>query len=204
MIEIVSFRRTINWKKVVIVILVLLLFIGIGIYFLLRNMTSSDPISHVSDIIKSNDTTLFVDNTNRISLTLPKKYGLGLISSDENHILTLKSPKNLYVLIAFEEKPEGFEIKDLITKDRDSYISNYENVSNVSEVMEDLKGYYYSFDYTNSGLDYTLETTWLKADNGYYLIDINYQKALLEEYKDIRSNVLNSISFIENNNGEAN
>lgn len=196
MIEIVSFRKTINWKKIIIAIIIFIILLCIGLYFFLRGKKLAEPIINVSD------TTLFVDNTNSISLNIPKKYNLSLVSSDDKHVLTLKSPENLYILISNESDFEGFDIYDIITKDRDSYIQKYENVSNISDIKQNSNYYSYSFDYNNSGRTYTLETIWLKTSNGYSIIDINYQKDI-EKYNNITHDVLSSIKFIENENGEA-
>ncbi len=195
MIEIVSFRKTVNWKKIIGALIIFIIVLCICLYFFLRNEGIANPVINISD------TTLFIDTTNSISLNIPKKYNLSLASSDDKHILTLRSPENLYVLVSHEDGFEGFDIYDIITKDRDSYIQKYENVSNVSDINQNLNYYSYSFDYINSDRAYTLKTIWLKAPTGYYLIDINYQKDI-EEYNDITFDILNSIKFIENENGE--
>ena len=194
--EVVSFRKKINWKKVVIALIIFIIVISIALFFLLRENNVEVPLIPVSS------TTYFVDITNSISFSMPKKYGLSLSSSDPNRILELSS-SDLFIFVSFEGIfGGGASMSELILKDRDNYLKNYENVSNVSDLYEetfnDIKTYYYSFNYDNAGDNYVLETIWVEGNNGYYIIDVTYKTEKQDKFVNLHSDLLNSIAFIEN------
>ena len=193
--EVVSFKKRINWTKVVIALIIFIILIGVGLFFLLKENYDSVPLLPVST------TTYFVDRTNSIGFTLPKKYGLSLSTTDPNRVLEISS-SDLFIFVSFEGIFGGGDsMSDLILKDRDNYIKAYENATNVSdlkeEVVNDIKMYYYTFNYDNSGVNYVLETLWVEGKEGYYIIDTTYKTEKQERFTSLHEDLVNSISFVE-------
>ena len=193
--EVVSFKKKINWTKVVIALIIFIILIGVGLFFLLKENYDSVPLLPVST------TTYFVDRTNSIGFTLPKKYGLSLSTTDPNRVLEISS-SDLFIFVSFEGIFGGGDsMSDLILKDRDNYIKAYENATNVSdlkeEVVNDIKMYYYTFNYDNSGVNYVLETLWVEGKEGYYIIDTTYKTEKQERFTSLHEDLVNSISFVE-------
>ena len=201
-------KKQINWVKVIIAIAIVIILIGILIYFIFfRNISGNNSI--ISNLPLTGNQ-LFNDKTNSISLDIPRKYNLSEFDSNTNHVLELKSPSDLRVLVSYESAYIGEDdskIINFISSDRDIYLKNYENTTNVSDIKQDIvkdkKIYFYTFDYTNSNKSYTLETIWITNDYGYYIIDINHLKVDDENndtYKTIHSDVLNGFDFIKKDN----
>lgn len=193
--EVVSFKKKINWTKVVIVLIIFIILIGVGLFFLLKEDYDSVPLLPVST------TTYFVDRTNSIGFTLPKKYNLSLSTTDPNRVLEISS-SDLFIFVSFEGIFGGGDsMSELILKDRDNYIRAYENASNVSdlkeEVVNDIKMYYYTFNYDNSGVNYVLETLWVEGKEGYYIIDTTYKTEKQEKFISLHEDLINSISFVD-------
>ena len=200
--EIFSYKKTLNWKKIIIVIVIVVLAI-------LRNENTGENQEEPSkNILNISTTSTFIDQTNHLELELPKKYNLKQVTSDsDNYVLELRAPNALGIFVSFEGFFSGTPITDLILKDREYYLSNYENTSNESDVFEDtinnIKVYYYSFDYTNSEKNYILETVWVESDIGYFIMDITYLTDDLDKYSNLRTDIINSITFLKNENIEA-
>ena len=203
-------EKKINWVKVIIAVIILLAIIGALVYFLvIKNLMTTE--STIPEILKSGKH-VFIDNTNSICLDVPPKYNLYEFDSNTGHVLELKSTDDLCVLVTYESLfTSEDKIIDFISKDRDLYLTNYNEPSNVSEIQEgtikdNTKIYFYSFDYIKSRKTYTLETIWITNDYGYYIIDINYLKPSEKEinkYESLHSDILGGFSFVDSTNEEA-
>jgi len=190
-------QSTVNkglWKKVGIISGIAIVVIILLVILIINLNNPSSPLLNLS----SNST--FVDKTNTISITLPKKYNLNTENISANHILELSSGDNLFIAVSVEGAYLGNSTIDAIKRDKDSFLQNYSNTSNVSDVKEEtvngLKTYTYSFNYRNELKDYTLETIWVEGDRGLFIIDLSYLTEKAELYTELHSDILNKLVFI--------
>lgn len=191
------FEKKLNWKKVLIISIIVILIIGIIIFLFVNSKKNIVP----SIPIKSDGISSFTDTTNSFNISLPEKYSLTKFDSNTNHVLELKSSNILYIAFAKKDLSSSwFSETDLIQKDKEQYISSFENTFNVSEIasysLNSLQIFSYTFEYTYSEKPYCSEVFWVKNNSEYYVIDINYLKDSQEQYSELSQYILNNLKFI--------
>ena len=94
---------------------------------------------------------------------------------------------------------QNISFSELVEADLKSYVSQFENSSNISNVSEFDRGgkpaYTYSLHYldTNTKTAFYIQTIWIEHNNKYYIIDIEFPLNSLNENSKIINEVLNSI-----------
>lgn len=193
--EIFTFRKELNIKKIIIAILIIFIIVGLILWKVISPSEKS-----LSEKIKNETTnSIFYSKNKKLSLTLPNSYNFTQFTSESNYILELRNTNNLNIFITEENLLQNLTFSDLVEADLKSYVSNFENSSNISNVSEFDRGgkpaYTYSLHYldTNTKTAFYLQTIWLEYNNKYYIIDIEFPLNSLSENSNIINDVLNSI-----------
>lgn len=193
--EIFEFRRELNIKKIMILVLIILIILGIVLW----NSLSPSENKDVQNVISENPNTTFYSENKKIELTLSNTYNFTQYKPTNNYLLEIRNENNLNIFISEENLLEGKSLSDIVSADLKTYVSEFNNSSNVSNVSEFDRGgtpaYTYSFHYLDSKTKtaYYLQTIWLENNNNYYILDIEFPLSSLNENSKIINDVLNSI-----------
>lgn len=195
--EIFSFRKELNIKKIVLVILIIFCIMGI----ILWNLFSPNEKTEKENSNIENLNSVFYSENKKVSLTLSNSYKFIQYKPNSNYILELRNEDNLNIFITEENLLENLTFSELVSADLKSYVSqfaNSSNVSNISEFNKDGKpAYTYSFHYldSNTKTAYYLQTIWIEYNDKYYIIDVEFPLSSLNENSKIINDILNSITI---------
>lgn len=193
--EIFEFRRELNIKKIMILVLIILIILGIVLW----NTLSPSENKEAQKVISENPNTTFYSENKKVELTLSNTYNFTQYKPANNYLLEIRNENNLNIFISEETLLEGKSLSDIVSADLKTYISEFNNYSNVSNVSEFDRGgisaYTYSLHYLDSKTNtaYYLQTIWLENNNNYYILDIEFPLSSLNENSKIINDVLNSI-----------
>ena len=192
--EIISFHKKLNIKKLIICISIILLIL---VFFI--NLIFFSNKETVQTIINPN--TIFMDTQNSMSIELSKNYNLSLHNSNTDYILEAKSPYDLQIFISHTNLLKEHQFKEIVYADKQVFCLNFENVSDISEILEktinDKKIFTYNFKYIDStnSQQYYIEIIWIKTELGYYIVDIKYPVSNSANYTNLSTELLNSFQL---------
>lgn len=186
-----------NMKKVIGISVLIFLFICLVAFEIIKSHKApeSQPVAQEK---KTNQSTVFYSDDQSISVELLNSYKLEKYQSD--YLLELRSHDNLNIFISRNPAIENKNLSDLIEKEKNNYISNFENTSNISEAKEiSINGntvYTYSFHYLDSGLNtpFYLQVMWLQIGNDYYTFDVEFPLDKLSFFTNVSTSILYSFS----------
>lgn len=196
--EIFSFRRELNIKKIIIVVLIILIIISIILwkFFISANNSEAKKITSADS---NNQTTTFYSENKKITLTFPNSYDFIQYKPKNNYLLELRNENNLNIFITKETLLDDTLLSEIVNADLKSYVAQFNNSSNVSNISEFDRGgtpaYTYSLHYLDSKTNtaYYLQTIWIENNNDYYILDIEFPLNSLNENSKIINDILNSI-----------
>ena len=190
--------KHINIKKVigilVIFIIAIVLFIS-GI----KNMLTKPEKVNLSNTPNIEQSTIYYSDDQNISIEMLNSYKLKKYKSD--YLLELRSHDNLNIFIEKNSAIENKNLADLIEKEKNNYISSFENTSNISETktitINENPVYTYSFHYLDSNLNTTfyLQVMWLQLGNEYYTFNIEFPLDKLSFFTNVSTSVLYSFNI---------
>lgn len=182
--EIFEFRKELNIKKIILVIVLILLII-LGAVFLFSHISNKKE----EKIEAEKPNKLFYDENKTISLEFPKTYGFTQYKASGNYLIELRTENNLNIFITKNDLIENKKLIDIASSDIKTYINEFKNSSNISEISEfEFNGktaYTYSLHYLNSKKPYYLQVIWIEAKNCYYTLDIEFPLDSLNNYTNI-------------------
>lgn len=189
--QIFEFRKELNVKKLAIAAIIILAVIG-GIIFISSSVSKKEEEKIESE--KPNKTFYSSDKT--ISLDYLKTYGFNQYKTNENYLMELRTENNLNVFVSKKDLLPGKTLYDIATADSKTYINEFANYSNISELSEfnynEKKAYTYSLHYLNSKVPYYLQVIWIESSNAYYILDIEFPLEDLNNYTNIINDTINS------------
>ena len=194
------YEKRLNFKKVIITIVVLIILVLLAIFAISKihnntknnienqvnsslessNSSNNPSSTTTTEVIKDNPNTIYSDANKTISVELKKSYGLTPIAPTDNRLIVLKSDDNLSLYIAKLDLVPNRDLLDVVTADKESYVSNVGPYSNLTELKElkvgSLRAYTYSLHYleSTSNKAYFLQIVWLESPDGYYIFDVDY------------------------------
>lgn len=193
--QIFEFRKELNIKKILIVVLIIFIITGLILWKVFSPSEESPSVKVKNEITESE----FSSKNKKFSLTLSSSYNFVQYDSSPNYILELRNENNLNIFVTEESLLQNLTLAELVNADLNSYVAQFENSSNISNVSEFDRGgkpaYTYSFHYldTNTKTAYYLQTIWFEYGDKYYIIDIEFPLNSLNENSKIINDVLNSI-----------
>lgn len=193
--EIFEFRKELNIKKILIALLIIFIIAGLILWKVFSPSEKSSAITIKDEVTESK----FYSKNKNFSLTLSSSYNFTQHESTTNYILELRNENNLNIFVAEENLLQNISFSELVESDLKSYVSQFENSSNISNVSEFDRGgkpaYTYSLHYldTNTKTAFYIQTIWIEHNNKYYIIDIEFPLNSLNENSKIINEVLNSI-----------
>lgn len=193
-----EFRNKLNLKKVLITVAIAMLAILI-ITFVIKGRKGPD-IKTVKEEVKS---TVFTSTDNSMSMEFSNKYELAPYKSTQDYVLELRSSKNVDIFVSRKDLVQNKSLYNLVSTDKNSYISNFANSSNVSDMAElNINGhiaYTYSLNYvdsTDGNSSYYLQVFWIQTEKGYYIIDVEFPLDSLEKNSDIINELAESFKVM--------
>lgn len=193
--QIFEFRKELNIKKILIVVLIICIITGIILYKVFSPSEKSPSVKTKAEVTESK----FYSSNKNFSLTLSSSYNFIQFDPTQNYILELRNENNLNIFVSEENTLQNLTLAELADADLKSYVAQFENSSNISNVSEFDRGgkpaYTYSLHYldTNTQTAYYLQTIWIEYNDKYYIIDIEFPLNSLNENSKIINDVLNSI-----------
>lgn len=187
-----------NIKKVIVIILIVVILV-VGIIIKISVKNTSDEPQTTSDKSTQNKTSIFSSDDKSISIELLNSYKLEEYDSD--YLLELRSSDNLNIFVDRNQAIENRNLSDLMNKEKENFISTFENSSNVSEVKEisinNNQVYTYSFHYLDKKINTTfyLQVMWIQIDDKYYIFDVEFPLDDLSFYSNVPTSILYSFSI---------
>lgn len=188
-----SYNKQLNTKKVIIASIILVI---IGLIALLLSSKNDNKTTNSNNTIppspnnavtikkedkeKNKTNILYEDEQKTISVELKRAYNLQSVKPQDNRLLVLKSEDNLSLYITKLNLISNREFLDIVTADKDSYITKIGPYSNLTEIRElqvgSLRAYTYGLHFLDqaSNSAYLLQIVWLEAPDGYYIFDVEY------------------------------
>lgn len=195
--EIFEYRKKLNIKKIALAI-ILILFFAVMTTDLISGMLNKKENNNIET---QNPNTIFYDSNNIISVELSKQYELSQYKSSGDYLIELRNPNELNIFISNRDLIENRTLSSVISSDLRSYIEEYTSYSNLSDITEftikDKIAYTYSFHYLDSKTNtpFYLQVVWLETENGYYIFDIEFPLANLNNYTKIVNETLESFTI---------
>ena len=186
-----------NMKKVIVFLVIIILFICLVAFGIEKNHKTPEnqPIAQENNI---NQSTIFYSDDKSISIELLNSYKLKKYESD--YLLELRSHDDLNIFITKNSAIENKNLVDLIEKEKNNYISTFENTLNISEskniIINGNNVYTYSFHYLDQNLNTTfyLQVMWLQIGNDYYTFDVEFPLDKLSFFTNLSTSILYSFS----------
>ena len=189
--QIFEFRKKINVKKLAIVILIGIALI-LGIIFT-HSLISKKKVEKIESE-KPNKTFYSADKS--ISLDFLKTYEFAQYAPKDGYLMELRTPKNLNIFVSKNTILPEKTLYDIASADLKTYINEFTNYSNISELNEfdynGNKAYTYSLHYLSSKTPYYLQVIWLETANAYYTLDIEFPLEDLNNYTNVINDTINS------------
>ena len=189
--QIFEFRKKINVKKLAIVILIAIALI-LGIIFTASHISKKEEEKIEAE--KPNKT--FYSDDKSISLDFLKTYEFTQYAPKDGYLMELRTSKNLNIFVSKNTILPGKTLYDIASADLKTYINEFTNYSNISELNEfdynENKGYTYSLHYLNSKTPYYLQVIWIETANAYYTLDIEFPLEDLNNYTNVINDTINS------------
>ncbi|MCI9016516.1 MAG: hypothetical protein HFJ53_05075 [Clostridia bacterium] len=181
-----------NNKKFIIIGISFILVI-ILIYFLFFSKISFLKKKYV--VLTSTD--------NKYSIEIPSKIDY-IVSENSEFTLDLYSSEDeLYIYGSSILKKDDIEFYSIVDNDKSNYLSDKENVRDLSDIVElsidDNKSYEYSFIYYDTSYEKDFYTNILWIENGDYIFVINFEVEAknLDKYANILKDVKNRIKIFK-------
>lgn len=195
--EFFEIHQNFDTKKIIFFSLIVIFLIFI---IVISRTLKNNSATTLENQLSSSSSTTFFDKENILGITLPKKYNLSLSPEDNNeHILNLKSDKNLNISITKTDLIENKTIEEICNLDKEHYITNFENVKNVSNLTEskvkEYPAYTYTFNYSVSDVEIFFQTIWIKCENNYYILDVSFPQNDFEQFTNLINEILNSFEI---------
>ena len=193
--EIFSFRKELNIKKIIIMAL-LVLIIVVAILWIVFSHSEKTPNNEIKDNILISK---FYSENQNICLKLSNSYNFTQYQPSLDYILELKNNNNLNIFIAEHSSFPNLTLSNIVSADLKTYISQFKNCSNISNVSEFNMGgkpaYTYSLHYLDNKIKtaFYLQTIWIEHGDKYYIIDIEFPLDSLNKNSKIINEVLNSL-----------
>ncbi len=192
--KIFEFHKKLNIHKIIFITIISLFFLVILIE-LLSNVLNKK--NNNQNIVTTNT---FYDENKSLSIALPNTYNLEKSTFNNNYLIELKSSQALKILISKKDIISGRKLSDIVFADRNSYIKNFQEISNVSEISsisvnKDLESYIYSFDYLEDKQKFNLKIIWIETEEGYYVIDITYPTSLADNFSNLIKEITSSFTL---------
>lgn len=169
---------------IVISILILIVIIGVFIFLRLKNKNSSDV--------------LFSSNQ-ELSIEIPKKLKLEQIQNP-NYILYLQS-NNLRIRVSKINRFLNKSLEKIIEADKETYLKNFQNYNNVSDIIHlEINGYnsyMYTFDFTTTSPNIILSSKNIAIEQNdvIYMIDFTVNSAFIQNSNEIINEILLSLKI---------
>lgn len=187
--------EVINYKKIIIAIIILLFFILL--FILLNSKKEIDQTENLYSV-PTKTSTVFFSKDKTASVELANSLKLTQLDSESGYILELKSNNNLNIYVSKEETLSNKTLSEIVNADKEIYLQNFSNTSNISDLKELLVGenpaYIYSLHYLDNSINqaFYLQVIWLQIDNYYYVFDIEFPLDDLSIYTNIATDVLST------------
>lgn len=180
-------------KKLILLILLsiitIILLVVAGFVIAFRNKGTYKTTKFIS---VDKDFSITLNDTLKMDLVNKNNYKLYIASIDNNN-------KNIIAVSTTDINPL-YSMEELVNADKTNYVSEFENVSNVSETfITPIKGktcYKYSFDTKDS----YIEVYWINMNNVYYVFDFACNKKATTDLKSNINNILNTLEFTNSSN----
>lgn len=189
--QIFEFRKKINVKKLAIVIL-----IGIALILVIIFTHSLISKKKVEKIESEKPNKTFYSADKSISLDFLKTYEFAQYAPKDGYLMELRTPKSLNIFVSKNTILPEKTLYDIASADLKTYINEFTNYSNISELNEfdynGNKAYTYSLHYLSSKTPYYLQVIWLETANTYYTLDIEFPLEDLNNYTNVINDTINS------------
>ena len=185
-----------NMKKVIGIIIIFIIII-LAIFGIKITHTKSEN-SEKKELPNISKSTIYYSDDNSINIELLNSYKLKKYQSD--YLLELRSHDDLNIFIEKNPAIENKNLADLIEKEKINYLSNFENISNISEIknitINEKQVYTYSFHYVDPKLNTTfyLHVMWMQVGNDYYTFNVEFPLDKLSFFTNVSSSILYSFS----------
>ena len=182
----------------IIIAVILLLFVIVIITEIIGNVFKK---TEEIKIEQTNPNAIFFSNDKKVSLEVSKKYELKQESSNEDYLIEVKSASNLNIFVSKRDFIPNKTFAEVVAADKRAFLDEFEATSNISD-LTDIKtnnnsGFTYSFQYLdqNTKKVYYLQTIWVEAEDGYYILDIEFPQEYLNLYSSIISDVISGFKI---------
>ena len=150
----------------------------------------------------TNKTTTFISSKKDFSIILSDTLEMNIYNNNSyDLLLKSKSDKNTIAISSFTEINSIYPLLDIIEADKKNYISQFENVSNISEISEgNLSKSLYNFHkYSFETNKLYVEVYWIEFNNKYYIFDFASDKNSSVNLKSNINSILETLEFTLSN-----
>lgn len=181
----IDFKRKIfNMNFILLAIIIVLIIIACVLFFILKKPKQDSP-----------KLVTFSGINSEVSLSIYDNYGFST-HEDDDYILYLKSNTSGNIIAVSKFSTNNIrDIKKFVEADKEDYISNFSNISQVSELKEynsrAFPTYNYNFNYKDNMY---VDVYWILKDSTLYVVDFNINKNADDLFSKI-DKILNSLKF---------
>lgn len=186
-------KPALNKKKLIITILMILFLLGIcivGRSIFYKNKTN--PVV--------NKKTYLIDNN--FNITLNNLYNLKEYKSANYFLLELHSENNFNFYIKKLDNLDDYSLYMITKNDSYSFVSNFENVTEISNInnlnISSLESYNYNFKYLDSisNSTYFIQVYLIKIGDSIYSFTADFPVSSIDIFNPFVSDIINSVTLI--------
>lgn len=185
-----------NKIKIIITLLIIALLLGI-ITFVLFKFYNNNQNSNI--LTSQENSTFLIDNN--FTITIDPSYKLKEFSPMPNFLLELHSENNFNIYINKLENPDNYSLYMISKADLSSYPSNFQNVTELSELknstLNGFDSYNYDFKYLDptSSITYFMNIFFTQIRNSIYVFNFDFPVSNYEQYKNQINSIVSTISI---------
>ena len=188
-----------NIKKVLIVSISIILILLIIVFFVLSQRSKLEQKNYGE---KLGNNKVFYILSKEVQVIIPKSYELKQFNTYTNYLLELRNEKSLNVFVSKLTVESDRTIKNIIQADRETYIKEFNSISNLSDIKElsinNNPTYTYSFHYLdkNQNKAFYLQIVFMQMNNNLYVFDFDFPLEDLSMYSNFITDFLNNFKVL--------
>lgn len=188
-----------NIKKVLIVSISIILILLIIVFFVLSQRSKVEQKNY-GETLGNNK--VFYSLSKEVQVIIPKSYELKQFNTYTNYLLELRNEKSLNVFVSKLTVESDRTIKNIIQADRETYIKEFNSISNLSDIKElsinNNPTYTYSFHYLdkNQNKAFYLQIVFMQMNNNLYVFDFDFPLEDLSMYSNFITDFLNNFKVL--------
>jgi len=146
--------------------------------------------------LEEKNLTKFMSSDQKIAITLPDNLSMDIVTDPSYELLLNSISDGNAIGISKTQKNPIYTFDQFASSDKSTYISNFENPQNITEISRQSINQNTYLKYSFNTQDAYIEVYWIEKNDFYYIIDFACDtKSGASDLKDNINTIMNSLTF---------